>query len=851
MSHPLSAPRVVAAMAVLALLALPGVASADRNDILEVTQASPVATAVGFSQATFDTADEALLGRDDLFADSLASGGLQGTERPLLLTDGAELDPAVVTELNRLGVDTVTVLGGTSAIDDDVVDALDDAGFTVQRREGTTRTETAIAVAEDLDATTALLVRAFPADGGDDTQAFADSIAAGAWAAAEGWPVLFTQTEVLTTSTEAYLADAGITDITVIGGETAISSAVTDALDELSITWDRVSGSNRFATATAIAAARGFDSEADADRVVLVEGQADDAWVAGFTAAAHAAANDAPIVLANGEDLAPETEAFLSGSTYAVDEDDVDGVVLVCATDPAACDAAAAELGLPTDATLTITTTGAVEPGGQVEGTLDDDGQDADLVVDGCQLPDDSAVTVAGNGAFAITLPAGQQIDCTLTFTITFPNGTVQAETTVVQIDSPVQASQTGQIVAFNAGADTYTFVTDAGTQVTVNYDTDDTFRVQGNMASALGFEGTVGGNLGNRIRFSDDTSGADLDLHELLDVGPITSGPIGNVDTGANSFDFVEPTTDTVLRTIGDYTTADGNGGYHLGNTTKTLLEFADELNEGDSVAITGEGTATERMTVTNGTVQGTAMILGNTPGVDLTLRINGRGDVPTSNNDTDFVAEVADTFTGSVATTFADFETELDDGDTVTYSRTGGVETFVLANTAPPTVTGTVTDNSNPGIDLIAYLANGGSNEVTFTYTAPAFRLNNAIVAESELDGAVTPGDTVSYTPDDPNTGANEELIAITDANLTGTPVNVDVPANEVDVRNAAGGTIATDLDYTVDLYGGGDVRYYIGGGEQTEPQFETALGTVDAGSVITFAPLGGLGTRVDLTP
>ena len=483
--------------------------------------------------------------------------------------------------------------------------------------------------------------------------------------------------------------------------------------------------------------------------MVLVEGQADDAWVAGFTAAAHAAANDAPIVLANGEDLPPETEAFLSGGAFAVDEDDVDGVVLVCATDPAACDAAAAELGLPTDATLTITTTGAIDPGGQVEGTFDDDGQGADLVVDGCQLPDDSPVTVAGNGAFAITLPAGQQIDCTLTFTITFPNGTVQTETAAVEVDSPVQASQTGQIIAFNSGADTYTFVTDAGTQVTVNYDTDDTFRVQGNMASALGFEGTVGGNLGNRIRFSDDTSGADLDLHELLDVGPITSGPIGNVDTGANSFDFVEPTTDTVLRTIGDYTTADGNGGYRLGNTTRTLLEFADELNEGDSVAITGEGTATERMTVTNGTVQGTAMILGNTPGVDLTLRINGRGDVPTSNNDTDFVAEVADTFTGSVATTFADFETELDDGDTVTYSRTGGVETFTLANTAPPTVTGTVTDNSNPGIDLIAYLANGGSSEVTFTYTAPAFRLNNATIAsatEAYLDNLASGGGDIS---------------------------------------------------------------------------------------------------------
>jgi len=88
----------------------------------------------------------------------------------------------------------------------------------------------------------------------------------------------------------------------------------------------------------AIAEARGFDEGNPAERVIVVEGQSAMSWVAGFTAAALSASTDAPILLANGDDLPTETMSFLE-SAFAPAES---GTVVVCLAEQAACDAAEA-----------------------------------------------------------------------------------------------------------------------------------------------------------------------------------------------------------------------------------------------------------------------------------------------------------------------------------------------------------------------------------------------------------------------------------------------------------------------------------------------------------------------------
>jgi putative cell wall-binding protein len=314
---------VAVASAVLGLVPAPA-AAVQGDTALRLDGDTPSQTAVAWSQVAYpqdvlaagDGPSVALIGRSDLFADNLAAGVLQ-QDRPLLLTSSGTLRTGVADELDRLGVTDVTILGGTDAISRDVEDELDDLGLDVDRLAGETRIETAIAIAETVPSDTAILARGFAED--DPTQAFADSLAAGGWAADAGYPVLFTQTEVLTGNTADHLVDAGYERVVIVGGEQAVSAAVEAEVAALVDDVDRVAGDSRFETAVAIAEARGFDSAADADTVLLVDGQAEDAWADGFPAANLAGLLPAPILLTNsaaGELPAP-TEAFLTDGAAA------------------------------------------------------------------------------------------------------------------------------------------------------------------------------------------------------------------------------------------------------------------------------------------------------------------------------------------------------------------------------------------------------------------------------------------------------------------------------------------------------------------------------------------------------
>jgi plastocyanin len=295
-----------------------------------------VATALAWS-ALFadDGAPTALLGRDDVFADSLASGMVQGLEdAPLLLTPSGALDERVEAELARLGTTRVVVLGGTGAVSQEVEDRLVELGITVERVEGETRIETAIDVAQTFrpDATEAFLVRSDAAPGADPTQAFADSLVVGGIAARELLPVLLSQTDQLSASTRAHLESSGIRTVYLVGGVAALSEQVQVDLEALGIEVQRIAGGSRFHTMSELIYSF-FPGPSDV--AILVDGQAPDAWVAGFTAAS--AAESAAIVLSNGPDLPQETIDLLLVSLPAPA-----GVPVLCGptTDPIACDRA-------------------------------------------------------------------------------------------------------------------------------------------------------------------------------------------------------------------------------------------------------------------------------------------------------------------------------------------------------------------------------------------------------------------------------------------------------------------------------------------------------------------------------
>ncbi len=304
------------------LLAAPAAAQPARTVVPGGTSAA--ADAVGWSTLGFadGAAPTVLIATDADFADALSAGAVQGLlDAPLLLTAPQTLSPETAAEITRLGAESAIVFGGTEAVSTAVEAQLQGLGLTTERVMGATRIETAVAVQQRFfpTATAAVLARAFGSES-DGTQAFADTVSVGVYATVANTPVLLTESDVLTSATATALADSTVDSVTVVGGTAAVSDAVASSVAAIGtrgsteetpgITVERLAGGSRFATAVSVNADLGYDTAADSPRVILVEGQAADAWTGGLPAASQAGTG-ASIVLANGDLLLSPTFNFL------------------------------------------------------------------------------------------------------------------------------------------------------------------------------------------------------------------------------------------------------------------------------------------------------------------------------------------------------------------------------------------------------------------------------------------------------------------------------------------------------------------------------------------------------------
>lgn len=328
---------------VLAVAAGPAAAEHDeeRVTVFQSDSTTPVDIAVGNSEAVYideypEGVDAVLVARDDGFADALASGALQGAlQAPLLLTPTASLAAATAQEIQRLTPDRIFILGGTSAVSAEVEARLRELVPDVTRISGASRIETAAAVArqaQDLGAvavTHAIVVRAF----GEGSAAYADALAAGSWSALMlGAPVLLTETDRLSEPTAAFLRDAGMESVAVVGGRAAVSDPTLAAIQAMVPDTERVSGPDRFATALAVArAAYGAGTTiAEAVGAFLLEAGSPLAWAEGFTGALMSSGVLSPILLVDGSTLPSPTREWLGGKP--IPEDDQMGFRLLFCT---------------------------------------------------------------------------------------------------------------------------------------------------------------------------------------------------------------------------------------------------------------------------------------------------------------------------------------------------------------------------------------------------------------------------------------------------------------------------------------------------------------------------------------
>lgn len=221
-------------------------------------------TALAISKANFSSAEAAIITSGEAFADALAAAPLAGAyEAPLLLTRPTKVPAGLITELQRLGVTKIFIVGGKTSVTSDVVKQIDAAKLPhPERISGPTRYDTASAVARRVydmfKSDPNRNVEPFIARG----DVFADALSLSPFAYMERRPVLLTDPNRLPNATAAawkYMtADAKNNAAIIVGGPASVP--VKTVLQDLANTvgygdglnYVRLYGATRYETSRAV-----------------------------------------------------------------------------------------------------------------------------------------------------------------------------------------------------------------------------------------------------------------------------------------------------------------------------------------------------------------------------------------------------------------------------------------------------------------------------------------------------------------------------------------------------------------------------------------------------------------------
>lgn len=198
----------------------------------------------------------AIVASGENFPDALAAAYLAGgLGAPILLTDPRTLSDETRTELARLQVEGVIIVGGTQAVQTPVETALEAEGYEVDRLFGEDRYETGQVIAESLPqenigAVNGTVGRTAIVTTGEK---FPDALAVGPLAYDFGFPIVLTRPEALSGTASSSLETLDIQHVLLLGGPEAVTPAVETQIEAMGIEVDRVFGNNRMETAAAIA----------------------------------------------------------------------------------------------------------------------------------------------------------------------------------------------------------------------------------------------------------------------------------------------------------------------------------------------------------------------------------------------------------------------------------------------------------------------------------------------------------------------------------------------------------------------------------------------------------------------
>ena len=197
-------------------------------EVVRLGGADRYETAVAISAYGYphrNSADAVVIATGLGYADALAGGpAAAALGGPLLLTTPGQLPPEVRDEIVRLDPDRILVLGGSAVVSNEVFAELQTLAPT-ERIAGTDRYRTAALLSAEVFPDGAAAIYLATGTG------FPDGLAAGAAAGAQGIPILLVPPTSLPAAVRTEILRLGTYQVTLIGGETAISAGLAAAVE--------------------------------------------------------------------------------------------------------------------------------------------------------------------------------------------------------------------------------------------------------------------------------------------------------------------------------------------------------------------------------------------------------------------------------------------------------------------------------------------------------------------------------------------------------------------------------------------------------------------------------------------
>lgn len=192
-------------------------------------------TSVAISQNGWTQSDYAILATGENFPDALGSAPLSKKyNAPILLTNKDTLNDSTNTELKRLGVKNVFILGGTGVISQNVGSQLNSMAVKTTRLFGQDRYETSVAIANQIVGEKELIVTT-----GED---FADALSISSIAGIKNIPIILVPKNNLPNSVKAFISNHPVDKTYIIGDSNIISDTVANEFSNV----ERITGTTKY-----------------------------------------------------------------------------------------------------------------------------------------------------------------------------------------------------------------------------------------------------------------------------------------------------------------------------------------------------------------------------------------------------------------------------------------------------------------------------------------------------------------------------------------------------------------------------------------------------------------------------